>query len=39
MSKVIEKKGFSEVFKLAIYGMLPSNKLRDKAMKNLTISE
>ncbi len=32
-------KGYSEIMKLAIYGMLPSNKLRPRIMKNLTISE
>lgn len=39
MEKVIEKKGYSEVFRKAIYGMLPGNKLRDKMMQNLTITE
>lgn len=39
MDKMIDKKGYAEVFKKAIYGMLPGNKLRDIAMKNLTISE
>lgn len=35
MSKVVEKKGYSEILKKAIYGMLPSNKLRPLMMKNL----
>lgn len=39
MEKVIEKKGYSEVFKNAIYGMLPANKLRKEMMKNLTVTE
>lgn len=39
MKKVISKKGYVEVFKKAVYGMLPSNRLRDKMMKNLTITE
>ena len=39
MRNVIEKKGFREVFLLAVYGMLPSNKLRPKIMKNLTVKE
>lgn len=39
MDKVIEKKGFDEIFKKAVYGMLPSNRLRDKIMKNLIITE
>lgn len=39
MSRVIDKKGYSELFVKAIYGMLPANKLRAKMMKNLTVSE
>ncbi|MCI5108221.1 MAG: 50S ribosomal protein L13 [Candidatus Pacebacteria bacterium] len=39
MNKLIEKKGYSEVFKNAIYGMLPGNKLRKKMMNNLKITE
>ena len=39
MDKLIEKKGFSEVFRKAVYGMLPSNRLRAKRMKNLIVSE
>lgn len=39
MEKLIARKGFSEVLKLAIYGMLPSNKLRAKMLNNLTIAE
>ncbi len=39
MERVIEKKGYSEIFRKAVYGMLPINKLRDKMIKNLTISE
>ncbi len=39
MERMIEKKGYSEVFKKAVYGMLPINKLRDKMIKNLTIVE
>jgi len=39
MKDVIAKKGFKGIFELAIYGMLPSNKLRPKIMKNLTIKE
>jgi len=37
MNKVIADKGQSEVFKKAVYGMLPGNKLRPDMMKNLTI--
>jgi large subunit ribosomal protein L13 len=39
MEDVIAKKGYAELFRLAIYGMLPGNKLRPKMMKNLTIVE
>lgn len=39
MEQVVAKKGYSEIVKLAVYGMLPSNKLRPRMMKNLTISE
>lgn len=37
MSKVIERKGYEEIFRLAVYGMLPANKLRPKMMKNLQV--
>ena len=37
--KVIATKGYTELFRKAIYGMLPSNKLRSRIMKNLIISE
>ncbi len=39
MSRVIEKKGFAEVYKQAVYGMLPPNRLRKERMKNLTVNE
>lgn len=39
MTRVIEKKGYSEVFKEAVSGMLPKNKLRSKMMSNLIITE
>jgi|APSaa5957512622_1039677.scaffolds.fasta_scaffold289565_1 large subunit ribosomal protein L13 len=39
MERVIEKFGYGEVFKKAVYGMLPGNKLRSPRMKNLTITE
>ena len=39
MKQVIEKKGYSELFKEAVLGMLPKNKLRTKMMNNLTITE
>ncbi len=36
---IISKKGFTELYKLAVYGMLPPNKLRPLMMKRLTIKE
>jgi large subunit ribosomal protein L13 len=36
---IISKKGYKELFELAIYGMLPANKLRSRMMKNLTVKE
>jgi len=39
MAQVIEKKGYSELFKEAVSGMLPKNKLRQKMMNNLIITE
>jgi len=39
MKKVVGKKGFAEIFKLAIDGMLPKNRLHDKMMKNLKVTE
>ena len=39
MSEIIAKKGYSEVFKEAVSGMLPKNKLRSKMMNNLIITE
>jgi len=39
MEKLIDKKGYREIVRKAVYGMLPSNKLRAVRMKQLTISE
>ncbi len=39
MRDVVEKKGYKEIFTMAVYGMLPSNKLRPKIMKNLSVKE
>ena len=39
MEQVIAKKGYSELFKEAVKGMLPKNKLRSKMMSNLIITE
>lgn len=37
MNQTITKKGHVEVVRLAVYGMLPNNKLRTGRMKRLTI--
>jgi len=37
MKEVIEKKGQGELLRRAVRGMLPTNKLRSKLMKNLII--
>lgn len=39
LSKVIKNKGYEEVLRKAVYGMLPSNKLRALMMKRLIVSE
>ena len=39
LSYVVEKKGYSELIKHAVLGMLPKNKLQDVRIKNLTIEE
>lgn len=39
MKEVIEKKGYAEIFRKAVYGMLPDNRLRSRIMKNLIIEE
>lgn len=37
LAHVIEKKGYEEVFRKAVYGMLPANRLRAIMMKNLKV--
>lgn len=37
--KIIEKKGWAGLYELAVYGMLPGNKLRAQMMKRLKITE
>ncbi|MDQ5957349.1 MAG: large subunit ribosomal protein [Patescibacteria group bacterium] len=37
--RVIEKKGYAELLRHSVRGMLPKNKLQDEKMKNLIISE
>lgn len=39
LARLIEKKGYGEVIRNAVYGMLPANKLRPLVMKNLTIKD
>lgn len=39
LEEMIEKKGYGEIFKQAVYGMLPDNKLRKERMKKLEIVE
>lgn len=39
IEEIVSHKGYAEIFKLAVYGMLPGNKLRPIMMKNLTITE
>ncbi len=39
MKHVVQTKGMKESLRVAIKGMLPKNKLRDRMMKNLIITE
>ena len=39
MKQVIHKKGYRELLRRAVYGMLPRNKLRSRMMKNLIVKE
>jgi len=39
LGKTVEGKGYAEALKRAVYGMLPSNKLRARIMKHLVMSE
>lgn len=39
MERVIAKKGYSEILRLAINKMIPQNKLKSKLVLNLKISE
>src|SRR3989344_8145491 len=38
-TETVEKKGLRELIKLAVYRMLPGNKLRREMMKNLKIED
>lgn len=37
--RLVERRGWPEVFRLAIKRMLPANKLRDPILKNLTVED
>ena len=39
LGQLIARRGLPEVFRRAVYRMLPDNKLRDQRMKNLIIKE
>lgn len=39
MEKVLAEKGVEEVYRIAVRGMLPANKLRPVAMKNLIVED
>lgn len=39
LAYVVENKGYSELIKHAVLGMLPKNKLQDLRMKNLVVEE
>jgi large subunit ribosomal protein L13 len=39
MEQVIAKKGYGELVRRAVYGMLPNNKLRKGMMQNLQVTE
>ena len=38
-ARILEKKGWKGLYELAVFGMLPSNKLRPLMMKRLTIKD
>lgn len=39
MGRMIEKQGFEGIIKIAVKGMLPPNKLRNKRLLNLTVKD
>jgi len=39
VNRTVEKKGYKEIFKKTIFGMLPKNKLRSKMILNLNVTE
>ena len=38
-AEVVERDGYGEIIRRAVYGMLPKNRLRDKVIKNLAVYE
>lgn len=39
MARFIREKGYKELFRKTVYGMLPTNKLRPKMIKNLHVTD
>lgn len=39
LGHLIDRRGMAEVFRRAVYRMLPDNKLRDRRMKNFNVKE
>ncbi len=39
LAQLLEKKGIEEALRLAVYGMLPANRLRPRIMKNLIVTK
>lgn len=39
LGELAARKGYAEIFRKAVYGMLPGNKLRSRIMRNLSIEE
>jgi large subunit ribosomal protein L13 len=39
LNKILIEKGVEEVYRKAVYGMLPSNRLRSPRMKNLIVKD
>jgi large subunit ribosomal protein L13 len=38
-AQTVAKKGFAELFRKAVYGMLPTNRLRPRMIKHLIVKE
>lgn len=38
-AQTVAKKGYAELFRKAVFGMLPTNRLRAKMIKRLTVTE